>query len=48
MRPLQITPETALKLSQALKIPLEQVMHMPQYILIQKLAQLEKQDKQGE
>ncbi|WP_416827162.1 YycC family protein [Ectobacillus polymachus] len=45
MRPLQITPETAIKLSKALKMPLEQIMHMPQHILIQKLAQLEKQDK---
>ncbi|MFD0717396.1 YycC family protein [Paenibacillus sp. GCM10027626] len=39
-RPLQISPETAIKLSKELNIPLEQLMHMPQHILLQKLAQL--------
>ncbi|CAM4045938.1 YycC family protein [Bacillus manliponensis] len=41
MRPLQISPDTAVKLAKALGVPLEQLMHMPQHILIQKLAQLE-------
>ncbi|WP_084028904.1 YycC family protein [Bacillus sp. J33] len=43
MRPLQISPETALKLSEKLNLPLEQIMHMPQHILIQKMIELEKE-----
>lgn len=45
MRPLQISPETALKLSEKFKLPLEQIMHMPQHILIQKMVELEKEEK---
>lgn len=45
MKPLQLSPETALKLSQKLNVPLEQLMHMPQHILIQKLMELEKENK---
>ncbi|MEW4284004.1 YycC family protein [Priestia koreensis] len=45
MRPLQISPETAVKLAEKLNIPLEQLMHMPQHILIQKLAELDKEEK---
>ncbi|PDM37468.1 YycC family protein [Bacillus cereus] len=45
MRPLQISPDTAVRLSKALGVPLEQLMHMPQHILIQKLVELEKQNK---
>ncbi|RKN65438.1 YycC family protein [Paenibacillus ginsengarvi] len=40
MRPLQISPETAIKLAETLKVPIEQLMHMPQHLLIQKLAEL--------
>ncbi|TYR82472.1 YycC family protein [Priestia megaterium] len=48
MRPLQISPETAVKLAEQLNIPLEQLMHMPQHLLLQKLAQLnEKDTKKG-
>ncbi|MEH7083827.1 YycC family protein [Neobacillus drentensis] len=43
MRPLQLSPETAIKLSQKLNVPIEQLMHMPQHILIQKLMELEKE-----
>ncbi|WP_084374836.1 YycC family protein [Neobacillus soli] len=43
MKPLQLSPETALKLSQKLNVPLEQLMHMPQHILIQKLMEFEKE-----
>lgn len=43
MKPLQISPETAVKLSEMLKVPLEHLMHMPQHILLQKLAELAKQ-----
>jgi len=45
MRPHQISLETAQKLAKALGVPLEQVMHMPQHILIQKLMELEKEKK---
>lgn len=40
MQPLKISADTALKLSAALKVPVEQLMHMPQHILLQKLAEL--------
>ncbi|TVY09426.1 YycC family protein [Paenibacillus cremeus] len=40
MRPLQISPETAQKLAKELKVPLEHLMHMPQHILLQKLAEM--------
>ena len=42
MRPLQISAETAIKLAEALSVPIEQLMHMPQHILLQKLAELAK------
>ncbi|NOU95800.1 YycC family protein [Paenibacillus sp. LMG 31456] len=42
MKPLQISPETAQKLAKQLNIPLEHLMHMPQHILLQKLAELAK------
>ncbi len=44
MKPLQISPETALKLAEKLNLPLEQIMHMPQHILIQKMMELEKKE----
>ncbi|GIO93099.1 MULTISPECIES: YycC family protein [Paenibacillus] len=46
MRPLQISPETAVTLSKQLGVPLEQLMHMPQHILMQKIAELAKNDKE--
>ncbi|MBE1444387.1 YycC family protein [Paenibacillus sp. OAS669] len=42
MKPLQISPETAQKLAKQLNVPLEHLMHMPQHILMQKLAELAK------
>ncbi|MDQ1001592.1 hypothetical protein QFZ28_001992 [Neobacillus niacini] len=45
MKPLQLSPETAVKLAKKLNVPLEQLMHMPQHILIQKLMELEKENK---
>lgn len=45
MKPLQISPETAITLSKQLGVPLEHLMHMPQHILLQKIAELSK--KQG-
>jgi plasmid maintenance system antidote protein VapI len=47
MRPLQISPETAIKLSEKLNVPLEHLMHMPKHILIQKMMELEKADEQN-
>jgi plasmid maintenance system antidote protein VapI len=41
MRPLNISAETAIKLSEKLGMPIERIMHMPQHILLQKLAELE-------
>lgn len=45
MRPLQISAETALTLSKQLGVPLEQLMHMPQHILMQKIAELAKTEQ---
>lgn len=45
MRPLQISAETAQRLAKALNVPLEQIMHMPQHILIQKMMELEKKEE---
>jgi tRNA A37 threonylcarbamoyltransferase TsaD len=42
MKPLQISLETAQKLSKQLNMPVEHVLHMPQHILLQKLAELAK------
>jgi len=43
MKPLPISAETAVKLAEQLKMPIEHLMHMPQHILLQKLAELAKQ-----
>lgn len=48
MQPLQISLETAQKLSQQLNMPIEHIMHMPKHILLQKLAELAKKEEQGE
>ncbi|WP_282032895.1 YycC family protein [Metabacillus indicus] len=45
MRPLPISADTAVKLSEALNVPVEQLMHLPQHILLAKLAELEKKEK---
>jgi len=42
MAPLRISAETALKLAEKLNVPLEHLMHMPQHILMAKLAELAK------
>jgi hypothetical protein len=41
MKPLQLSADTAVKLAKALNVPLEQLMHMPQHILVKKLMELE-------
>lgn len=48
MKPLQISPETAIKLSKALHMPIEQVMHIPLPILLKKLAEVESIEKKEE
>lgn len=47
MRPLQISAETAQKLAEALDVPIEQVMHLPQHILVQKLVELERNESEN-
>jgi tRNA A37 threonylcarbamoyltransferase TsaD len=46
MRPLQISAETAQILASKLGIPIENLMHMPQHILMQKLAEIAKESTQ--
>ncbi len=41
MRPLQLSPETAVELAKKLNVPLEELMHMPKHILVQKMMHLE-------
>lgn len=48
MKPLQISAETAQKLAAKLNVPLEHLMHMPQHILMQKLAELARQEARSE
>jgi plasmid maintenance system antidote protein VapI len=44
MKPLQISPDTAIKLSEKLGVPIEQIMHMPQHILLQKMMDLKDEE----
>lgn len=44
MKPLQISADTAVKLAAKLKVPIEHLMHMPQHILLQKIAELAKDE----
>ncbi|MFS0873009.1 YycC family protein [Paenibacillus xylanilyticus] len=44
MKPLQISADTAVKLAESLGVPLEHLMHMPQHILLQKIAELAKEE----
>jgi hypothetical protein len=46
MKPLSISAETAQKLAKQLNVPLEHLMHMPQHILLQKIAEMSKDSKQ--
>ncbi|WP_410772055.1 YycC family protein [Fontibacillus sp. BL9] len=48
MKPLQISPETAIKLAAELKVPIEHLMHMPQHILLQKIAELAKREAENQ
>ncbi|WP_069202074.1 YycC family protein [Cohnella panacarvi] len=40
MRPMPISADTALKLSKFMNVPVEHLMHMPQHVLLQKLAEM--------
>lgn len=42
MRRMPLSADTAVKLAEYMKVPLEQLMHMPQHILLQKLAEMAK------
>lgn len=44
MKPLQISADTAVKLAEKLNVPIEHLMHMPQHILLQKIAELAKEE----
>jgi plasmid maintenance system antidote protein VapI len=46
VKPLQISPETAIKLSEKLDVPIEQIMHMPQHILLQKMMELKTEENE--
>ncbi|KQN99025.1 YycC family protein [Paenibacillus sp. Leaf72] len=47
-QPLQISADTAIKLSKQLGIPIEHLMHMPKHILLQKLGELAKAEAEAE
>ena len=42
MARLPISADTAVKLARYLNVPIERLMHMPQHILLQKIAELAK------
>jgi tRNA A37 threonylcarbamoyltransferase TsaD len=48
MKPLQISAETAQALSKKLNVPLEHLMHMPKHILLQKIAELSREESNTE
>jgi hypothetical protein len=45
MRRMPLSADTAVKLAKHLNVPLEHLMHMPQHILVQKLAELAKAEQ---
>lgn len=42
IRRMPLSADTAVKLADYMKVPLEHLMHMPQHILLQKLAEMAK------
>lgn len=40
LRPMPISADTAVKLAAFMKVPIEHLMHMPQHIMLQKLAEM--------
>jgi len=47
MARLPISADTAVKLARYLNVPIERLMHMPQHILLQKLAEMAKAEADG-
>ncbi|MBB6729579.1 YycC family protein [Cohnella zeiphila] len=47
MRRMPLSTDTAVKLAKHLNVPLEHLMHMPQHILLQKLAEMAKAESEG-
>ncbi|TJY43333.1 YycC family protein [Cohnella pontilimi] len=47
MNRLPISAETAVKLAAFMKVPLEHLMHMPQHIMLQKLAEMAKAESEN-
>ena len=47
MRRMPISADTAVKLAEYMKVPLEHLMHMPQHILLQKLAEMSAKNGNG-
>lgn len=45
MKPNPISAETAQLLAKKLNVPIEHIMHMPQHILMQKIAELSKNEE---
>lgn len=43
----QLSPETAIKLAEQLGIPIEQLVHTPRHIVMQKLAQLAQEEQKA-
>ncbi|MGD8189719.1 YycC family protein [Brevibacillus ginsengisoli] len=48
MRPNPISLETAKMLSEKLNVPIEQIMHMPQHILMKKMMEAVNQEEKKE
>jgi len=44
----QLSAETAMKLAQQLGIPIEQLVHTPRHIVLQKLAQIAQEEQKAE
>ena len=40
LRPMPISADTAVKLAAFMKVPIEHLMHMPQHVMLQKLAEM--------
>ncbi|GIO15568.1 hypothetical protein J19TS2_51230 [Cohnella xylanilytica] len=47
MRRMPLSADTAVKLAKHLNVPLEHLMHMPQHILLQKLAEMAKAEAES-
>lgn len=48
MQPLNLSLDTARKLAEQLNVPIEHVLHMPRHILLEKLAELARNEPDPE